>query len=99
MSACVVLMNPEQVASIETDESYSGCENKVKANLEDREKGVAAQEENVAVVERDLAQELRETTRSQVMRSSELKLGRNDRCWCDSGKKYKNCHLASDQSR
>lgn len=27
------------------------------------------------------------------------KLGRNALCWCDSGKKYKNCHLASDQSR
>lgn len=24
-------------------------------------------------------------------------LGRNDRCWCDSGKKYKNCHLAADE--
>jgi hypothetical protein len=24
-------------------------------------------------------------------------LGRNDPCWCGSGKKYKKCHLASDQ--
>ena len=24
------------------------------------------------------------------------KLGRNDACWCGSGKKYKNCHLAFD---
>lgn len=24
------------------------------------------------------------------------KLGRNDPCWCGSGKKYKNCHMASD---
>jgi preprotein translocase subunit SecA len=23
-------------------------------------------------------------------------LGRNDPCWCGSGKKYKNCHMASD---
>jgi hypothetical protein len=23
-------------------------------------------------------------------------LGRNDQCWCGSGKKYKKCHLASD---
>ncbi|MBW1744519.1 MAG: SEC-C domain-containing protein [Deltaproteobacteria bacterium] len=24
------------------------------------------------------------------------KLGRNDPCWCGSGKKYKKCHLESD---
>ncbi|MBS1856331.1 MAG: SEC-C domain-containing protein [Acidobacteria bacterium] len=27
------------------------------------------------------------------------KLGRNDPCWCGSGKKYKKCHLASDEAR
>lgn len=25
------------------------------------------------------------------------KIGRNDNCWCGSGKKYKNCHLAFDE--
>lgn len=25
------------------------------------------------------------------------KLGRNDRCWCGSGKKYKKCHLPQDE--
>jgi len=25
------------------------------------------------------------------------KLGRNDLCWCGSGKKYKKCHYATDQ--
>lgn len=24
-------------------------------------------------------------------------LGRNDPCWCGSGKKYKKCHLSKDQ--
>ena len=24
------------------------------------------------------------------------KLGRNDPCWCGSGKKYKKCHMESD---
>jgi len=24
------------------------------------------------------------------------KLGRNDPCWCGSGKKYKNCHMQKD---
>jgi tetratricopeptide (TPR) repeat protein len=27
------------------------------------------------------------------------KLGRNERCWCGSGKKYKHCHWKSDQGR
>jgi hypothetical protein len=26
-------------------------------------------------------------------------LGRNDRCWCGSGKKYKMCHLATDDRK
>ncbi|HXA52124.1 MAG TPA: SEC-C metal-binding domain-containing protein [Candidatus Acidoferrum sp.] len=30
---------------------------------------------------------------------SEPKVGRNDPCWCGSGKKYKKCHLAADESR
>ena len=24
--------------------------------------------------------------------------GRNQPCWCDSGKKYKHCHLKADRS-
>jgi len=27
------------------------------------------------------------------------KIGRNDPCWCGSGKKYKNCHMAQDEAR
>ena len=26
-----------------------------------------------------------------------MKLGRNDKCWCGSGKKYKQCHQAFDE--
>ena len=26
-------------------------------------------------------------------------LNRNDRCWCNSGKKYKACHQASDDRK
>lgn len=29
---------------------------------------------------------------------AKTKIGRNDPCWCGSGKKYKNCHLRLDQS-
>ena len=25
------------------------------------------------------------------------KIGRNDRCWCGSGKKYKHCHLGREE--
>jgi uncharacterized protein YecA (UPF0149 family) len=27
------------------------------------------------------------------------KLGRNDPCWCGSGKKYKRCHLGADEKK
>ena len=30
--------------------------------------------------------------------SKELALGRNDLCWCGSGKKYKKCHLPKDEA-
>jgi uncharacterized protein YecA (UPF0149 family) len=26
-------------------------------------------------------------------------LGRNDPCWCGSGRKYKNCHLREDEKK
>ena len=26
-------------------------------------------------------------------------IGRNDPCWCGSGKKYKKCHLQSDSAK
>jgi preprotein translocase subunit SecA len=32
-----------------------------------------------------------------VRKTAKEKLGRNDPCWCGSGKKYKNCHLKSDR--
>jgi preprotein translocase subunit SecA len=32
----------------------------------------------------------------QTMRRERPKVGRNDPCWCGSGKKYKHCHLRSD---
>lgn len=70
-----------------------------EADLEDREKDVAAREQNVAVIEQSLAQKLRASSRPQTAGSSRPKLGRNEPCWCGSGKKYKTCHLGSDQSR
>jgi preprotein translocase subunit SecA len=34
-----------------------------------------------------------------VRASSKSEVGRNDPCWCGSGKKYKQCHLREDQGR
>ncbi len=70
-----------------------------EADLEDREKEVAAREESVAVVEERLGQQLRAPIQSEPAGRPKRKLGRNEQCWCKSGRKYKNCHLASDQSR
>ncbi|MFN8528983.1 MAG: preprotein translocase subunit SecA [Anaerolineae bacterium] len=38
------------------------------------------------------------TTKPEPVRASKAAPGRNDPCWCGSGKKYKNCHMRSDQS-
>lgn len=35
----------------------------------------------------------------QTVRRSGPDLGRNDPCWCGSGKKYKNCHMHSDRAK
>jgi preprotein translocase subunit SecA len=32
-----------------------------------------------------------------VRKTSKEKIGRNDPCWCGSGKKYKQCHMKQDQ--
>jgi preprotein translocase subunit SecA len=33
---------------------------------------------------------------AQTVRRERPKVGRNDPCWCGSGKKYKHCHFRSD---
>jgi preprotein translocase subunit SecA len=37
------------------------------------------------------------TTKAQPTRNANKSIGRNDPCWCGSGKKYKNCHMRQDQ--
>ncbi len=39
------------------------------------------------------------TSQPQPARSAKGALGRNDPCWCGSGKKYKQCHMRADQGR
>ncbi len=38
------------------------------------------------------------TQGQQPVRRSGSSLGRNDPCWCGSGKKYKHCHMRTDQT-
>lgn len=64
-----------------------------KADLEQREREVGARERNVAVIERNLAQQLMQVAKPDPPAKPRRKLGRNEQCWCESGKKYKNCHL------
>jgi preprotein translocase subunit SecA len=35
----------------------------------------------------------------QTVRNTGPQLGRNDPCWCGSGKKYKSCHMKSDRAK
>ena len=39
----------------------------------------------------------RDEGQARPMRRSGGAIGRNDLCWCGSGKKYKHCHMQSDQ--
>jgi preprotein translocase subunit SecA len=56
----------------------------------------------LAAMESPLAKNIRTNRDSsvpQTVRKSGPQLGRNDPCWCGSGRKYKNCHMASDQQQ
>jgi len=68
-----------------------------KADLDERQRELAARERNVAVVEHNLAAaQLKQPTTPEPPVRRRQKLGRNEPCWCESGKKYKNCHLLLD---
>jgi hypothetical protein len=41
---------------------------------------------------------LRNLLAPEPPRLQAAELGRNDPCWCGSGKKYKKCHLSSDEA-
>ena len=48
---------------------------------------------------RELMQGLEQMVTPTIGPQRQVKLGRNDPCWCGSGKKYKRCHLYSDRER
>ncbi len=39
------------------------------------------------------------TKETSEMPDMAARLGRNDPCWCGSGKKYKKCHLSEDETK
>ena len=59
--------------------------------LEERERELDSRQEALEV--------LATASRPRTPVRAKQKPGRNQLCWCDSGKKYKNCHLDWDQSR
>lgn len=67
-----------------------------EARVRKHERDLAGRETKVVVAERRLGTS--SATRTQQGSTQKEKLGRNEPCWCKSGKKYKNCHLASDQA-
>ncbi len=40
---------------------------------------------------------LKRTTENEI--APEIKPGRNESCWCGSGKKYKKCHLPEEEKK
>ena len=67
-----------------------------KADLDERQREVTARERNVAVAERNFAAQLKQISTPEPPVRPSRKLGRNESCWCESGQKYKNCHLLLD---
>jgi len=60
-----------------------------KLKVEDRKLKEVHEEHNYGVA--DEAQMVKDRART-IVRSANQKIGRNDPCWCGSGKKFKHCH-------
>ena len=61
-----------------------------EAELDDRERVLVDREREVAVSEYRLAETIRRLEADPTWRPP--KRGRNEQCWCGSGKKFKTCH-------
>jgi hypothetical protein len=48
---------------------------------------------------REMMQALEQMAMPTIGPQGQVKLSRNDPCWCGSGKKYKRCHMRSDRDR
>ncbi len=95
-----ILMHQELALIV--DEDLEG----LAERLSERETAIAAQESEateaqesvrvreveVEMRERRLAEHQEKTPHAPLEQWIPPKRGRNEKCWCESGKKYKNCH-------
>lgn len=77
----------------EVERTVTNAAGKPAANKPAPGKGGAVAGARPAQAGATLAQKAAETI---AVAAPKRNLGRNDPCWCGSGKKYKNCHMASD---
>jgi uncharacterized protein YchJ len=63
-----------------------------EAELNEREQELERRETEVTVQERRVAAEAAKVSRAQSESWTPPKRGRNEPCWCGSGKKFKYCH-------
>ncbi|MBI2299755.1 MAG: SEC-C domain-containing protein [Armatimonadetes bacterium] len=56
----------------------------------------AAVDEATAALPEELRSHVRKDAHLHPTVQNEERPGRNDPCWCGSGKRYKHCHLKSD---
>ena len=68
----------------------------LRAEIEEARQGIAEAEEPSVY---DVCMDGFDVVDDEPYERAEPKLGRNEPCWCGSGKKYKKCHLDSDEAR
>lgn len=64
-----------------------------------RKQSGSALREAQEALQRTAMQASRAGSEKQMPVKRNLHIGRNDPCWCGSGKKYKNCHMAEDNAK
>jgi preprotein translocase subunit SecA len=80
-------------SSVVSQQSTVGSEQKVVGS---GQKPALSKVEGSAVGGRQAESKKPEPARKPVNAPVGQKIGRNDPCWCGSGKKYKNCHMQKD---
>ena len=68
----------------------------LRAEIEEARQGIAEAEEPSIY---EVCMDGFDVVDDEPFERAEPKLGRNEPCWCGSGKKYKKCHLDSDEGR
>ncbi len=68
----------------------------LRAEIEEARQGITEAEEPSIY---EICLEGFDSVEDETFQRAEPKLGRNEPCWCGSGKKYKKCHLDSDEGR